>query len=64
MAWMRLVFVIMSCSRLERPLPVASMARLRAPPKRPPLARLDSGRLHVGRTLHVAARGTLRCRQW
>ena len=38
MAWMRLVFVVMSCSHVERPLRVASMARLRAPPK-PPSAR-------------------------
>ena len=64
MAWMRLVFVVMSCSRLERPLRVPSMARLRTPPKRPPPARLDSGRLHVGCTPHVAGRGTLRCREW
>ena len=64
MAWMRLVFVVMSCSHVERPLRVASMARLRTPPKRPPPARLDSGRLHVGRTPHVAGRGTLRCRDW
>ena len=64
MAWMRLVFVVMSCSHVERPFRVASMARLRTPPKRPPPARLDSGRLHVGRTSHVAGRGTLRCREW
>ena len=57
-------FVVMWCSHVERPLRVASMARLRTPPKRPPPARLDSGRLHVGRTSHVAGRGTLRCREW
>ena len=54
MAWMRWVFVVMSCSHVERSLRVASMARLRTPAKRPPPARIDSGRLHVGRTSHVS----------
>ena len=48
----------------ERPLRVAWMTRLRAPTKRPPPARLDSGWLHVGSTSHVAGRGTLPCREW
>ena len=44
MAWMRLVLVVMSCSHVERPLRVASMARLRTPPKRPrPLASIPDG---------------------
>lgn len=34
------------------------------PSKRPPPARLDSGRLHIGRRSHVAGRGTLWCREW
>ena len=44
MAWMRLVFVVMSCSHVERSLRVASMARLRTPPKCPrPLASTPDG---------------------
>ena len=55
---MRLVFVVVSCSNVERSFRVASMACIRTVPKRPPPARL-----HSGRTSHVVGGGALRCRE-
>ena len=52
-------------SHVVLPCRKAAPCRLNGPPpKRPPLARSDSGRLHVGRMPHIVIRGTLRYREW